>query len=108
MTYKDLIFSAIGDKLTEADIEKVLFDYEVETTNNKLFAENSKGQKIELSLTVVELTTVRTVLISKVTKQVKKQYPDFVLKNIIIELVNSKKEINIFIEFTTGEIISLL
>lgn len=108
MNYKELIFTSIGDKLNENGIEKILFEYVPETEKYNLFCVNLQNQKADLQLSNTELTTVRLMFISKVLKQIKKEYPDFKTRSIIMELENSKQQINIFVEFETGQTIQLV
>lgn len=108
MTYKELIFTSIGDKLNENGIEKILFEYVIETEKYNLFCVNLQNQKADLQLSNTELTTVRLMFISKVLKQIKKEYSDFKTRSIMLELENSKQQINIFVEFETGQTIQLI
>jgi len=108
MNYKELIFTSIGDKLNENGIEKILFEYQTETEKYNLFCVNLQNQKAELQLTKTELTTVRLMLINKVLKQINKEYPELKCKSIMLELENSKQQINIFVEFETGQTIQLI
>lgn len=99
MNYKDLIFSAISDRLKENNIDTIYFSFDVITSKSLLYTLDINNKSIPLSLTVSEKTTIRLLLINKVVKQMKKEYPDKVTKSIIVELCESTKEFNIFIEF---------
>ena len=100
MNYKELIFSAIGDKFTEANIDKVFFNFNVVTGKSKLYAIDINEKSQPLEITTSENITIKMLFINKTVKQLKKDFPDKEVKSIIVEIVVSTKEFNIFIEFT--------
>lgn len=99
MNYKELIFSAISDRLKENDIDTIYFSFNVITSKSLLYSVDKDNKEIPLSLSTSETTTVRLLLINKVVKQMKKEYADKVVKSIIVELCESTKEFNMYIEF---------
>lgn len=98
-TYKDLIFSSIGTQLEENNIETIVFNFNVTTGKAKLYCSDKENKSIPLELTTTELLTVRMMFINKVVKQMKKDFPEKVCTAIIVQLKNSTKDFDIFIEF---------
>jgi hypothetical protein len=101
MTYKELIFNSIGDKLDEAKIKEIYFSYDIKTAQAKVFVAcyDDKNEDISNQITKSEISKIRFLFINKVVRALKKLQPDKELMNLIVKIDVSKKDLEIFGEF---------
>jgi hypothetical protein len=97
MNYKDLIFTAIREQLesTTPKIEKIILIYELNKPT-VVYCTNVRKEKVALSLTSTEETTIKIMLFNKIIKQAKKELPEHDHKRIILQIDTINEEIEFF------------
>lgn len=99
MNYKELLFTAVGEQFEEHNIKSVYFRYLVDNGQSEVFAKNIKDEKAEIELTKSEISKIRFLFLSKVERQMKKEFPDKELVSIIAEVKVSEKDFIVYAEF---------
>ena len=108
MTYKEIIFSGIEDRLTKEKIKHLLFVYDIPTKKTKAFATHDKtNETLPIPFTKAENVIIKRMLINKIVNQSKKEYPNDILFQIIVNIDNEKKDISIYLQFENKNLIKL-
>ena len=103
-TPKNIILSAVKDKLIGTGIEKLTLVFNVMTEKYNVIMSNHSGQRLTEPLSDNEMNIVKKVLVSRVMKH----YPDIDIAKVIVQInvdeENKDVEIGLYIEDKKSEL----
>jgi hypothetical protein len=101
---KNIIMSAIKDRLQGTGVVKMVLIFGVETDHYKVMVSNTEGQAMKIEVTEDELTTIKKLFIKRIVNSYTMKF-DEPIKDVIIQIDLEKEEFELFIQNPKDEVI---
>lgn len=101
---KNIILSAIKEKLADTGVTKLVLIFAIETDQYKIMVSNEAGQSMKIDITQDDLTTIKKLFIKRIVSSWKLKYDDEI-KDVIIQVDLNKNSLELYIQTPTDEVL---
>lgn len=95
---KNMFFNAIGRKLKDQGIEKIVMIFNVITDKYDIMVRNTEGGKLKIDITDSQITLLKKMFLNKIIKKFSIDFPDVEIQKIILQVNLNENEFEVFIE----------
>lgn len=97
LTPKNIIFTAIKDKLTGTGITRIILVFQLDSESYNLMLQNETGENVTMDITKEEISTIKKLFVNRIINKWNERYPDIEPKSLILEISIPDETIKIFI-----------
>jgi hypothetical protein len=97
LTPKNIIFTAIKDKLTGTGITRIILVFQLDSESYNLMLQNETGENVKMDITKEEISTIKKLFVNRIINKWNERYPDIEPKSLILEISIPDETIKIFI-----------
>lgn len=101
---KNIILSAIKERLADTGVTKLVLIFSVETDQYKIMVSNEAGQSMKIDITQDDLTTIKKLFVKRIVNSWQLKYDDPV-KDVIIQVDIPANSIELFIQTPKDEVL---
>jgi hypothetical protein len=101
---KNIILSAIKEKLQGTGVTKLTLVFSVETDHYNIMVSNAEGKAMKIDITQDDLTTIKKLFIKRIVNSWNMKYDDEI-KNVIIQVDLEKSSLELFIQTPKDDVL---
>lgn len=98
LTPKNILLSALKDKLGQFGITKIIMIYVIETEVYNVMLSAGEGNSIKLDISEKELSMLKKIYIRRIISKWKERYPTIEPKAVIMQVDFIAEAIDIFVQ----------
>jgi hypothetical protein len=100
---KEIILDAIKSKLKGTGVESIIMSFHITEDKYKVYLTNVDNEKIKFDIEEKDISLIKKMFISKITKKYIKDN-DKEIASIIIKIIISSGTIKVFVEPVNGKV----
>jgi hypothetical protein len=95
---KNMFFAAIGRKLKDQGVEKIIMIFDVITDKYDIRVTNVDNKSMKVDIEDNQISLLKKLFLNKITKKYDKDFPDSKVKKIIVQINLNVNEFEVYIE----------
>jgi hypothetical protein len=95
---QNMFFAAIGRKLKDQGVEKIIMIFDVITDKYDIRVTNVDNKSMKVDIEDNQISLLKKLFLNKITKKYDKDFPDSKVKKIIVQINLNVNEFEVYIE----------